>query len=71
MYPRFFSPEEGWDMENKVELEEIKEVLSNIMKDKILGPDDWTIEFFFNFFDIVGKDLLRAIEEFREKNLSW
>jgi hypothetical protein len=34
-------------------------------KDKSPGPDGWTQELFFFFFDIMGLDLLNAIEESR------
>jgi hypothetical protein len=34
-------------------------------KDKSLGPDGWTHELFHHFFDLLGKDLLAAIEESR------
>ena len=50
-----------------VQLEEVKEVLQNFIKDKSLGLSIWTMELFFHFFDFVGQDLLRAIEESRKK----
>jgi hypothetical protein len=44
---------------------EILVVLKGFAKDKSLGPDGWMVEFFFFFFDLVGDDLLEAVEESR------
>jgi hypothetical protein len=48
-------------------LEEIKKVLEGFSKDKSLGLDGWTVEFFLNFFELVGEDILEAVEESRRK----
>jgi hypothetical protein len=50
-----------------VEKEELQKVLSKFKVDKSLGPDGWTVEFFKEFFDIVGEDLLEMVEESRQK----
>jgi hypothetical protein len=47
--------------------EEIHEVLKGFVKDKSLGPDGWTVKFFIQFFDLVGEDLLEAVEESRQR----
>jgi len=39
------------------------EVLRVFTKDKIPGPDGWTMEFFMHFFDLVASDLLEAVKE--------
>jgi mannosylglycoprotein endo-beta-mannosidase len=39
------------------------EVLKGMTKEKISGPDEWTVEFYISFYDLVAKDLLEAIEE--------
>jgi hypothetical protein len=41
------------------------EVLKGFSKDKSLGPDGWTVEFFLFFIDLVGPDLLAMVEETR------
>lgn len=45
--------------------EELQEVLSSFKKDKSLGPDGWSIEFFQSSSDILGRDLLRVVSEAR------
>ena len=44
-------------------LEEVKEIVSRITKDKIPGLDGWTQELFQDFFEIMGEELHRAVEE--------
>jgi hypothetical protein len=44
---------------------EILVVLKGFSKDKSLGPDGWMVELFLSFFDLVGDDLLEAVEESR------
>jgi hypothetical protein len=44
---------------------ELWEVLKSFAKDKSLGPDGWTVEFFIHFFDLVGDDLLEMVEDSR------
>jgi hypothetical protein len=44
---------------------EIWEVLKSFAKDKSLGPDEWIVEFFIHFFDLVGDDLLEMVEDSR------
>jgi hypothetical protein len=50
-----------------VDLKELQKVLSKFKVDKSPGPDGWTVEFFKDFFDIVGEDLLEMVEESRKK----
>ena len=53
LYPIFFNIEESMKLGKLVELEEIKGVLRNFIKDKSLGPDWWIMKFILHFFDIV------------------
>jgi hypothetical protein len=50
-------------------LGELKEVLTLFKKEKIPGPDGWTVEFFIHFFDLVGGDLLEMVEESRSRGV--
>jgi len=64
-FPGFTSEEYNRMLMEKVTLEELKNVMDNFQKDKIPGPDGWTIEFFMGFFDLIGQDLLSLVEETR------
>ena len=44
---------------------EVEAVLRGFKKDKSLGPDGWPVEFFLAFFDLVGEDLVLAVEQSR------
>lgn len=44
--------------------EEIKNTLFAMPKNKAPGPDEFTMEFFSNSWDLVGGDLVAAISEF-------
>jgi hypothetical protein len=50
----------------EVLVDELKEVLHGFQKDKIPGLDDWPVEFFIGFFDLIGKDILEVVEESRK-----
>jgi hypothetical protein len=61
------SDEETGPLYSPVTLEELKSVLFHFKKEKSLGSDDWTTEFFIFFFDLVGEDLLEMVEDSRRK----
>jgi hypothetical protein len=50
---------------NPVTKEELISVLQNFKKDKSPGPDGWSVEFYIEFFDLLGMDLLWVVEEVR------
>ena len=60
---------EAEDLFKLVDLQELQKVISKFKIDKIPGPYGWTVEFFKDFFDIVGEDLLEMVEESREKDI--
>jgi hypothetical protein len=64
-YPRMVNEEEVIHLEKPVTKEEVLEVLKGFTKDKSLGPDGWTVEFYLHFYDLVAKDLLDVVEESR------
>ena len=66
-YPHFFYEEEGILTASQVSLKEVNYVLGVFSKDKSLGSDGWTIEFFLDFFDLMGYDILVVLEESRIK----
>jgi len=65
----FLSKEEGIAVTQLVTLKEILEVLKSFSKDKNIVPDGWTINFFFDFFEVFGLDLLEAVNESRLKGI--
>ena len=62
---RFMDEEHLEDLNAPVTMGEIEGVLKWFKKDKILGPDGWTIEFYLTFFDIISKELLQVIEDIK------
>ena len=59
--------EEAETLYKPVTLEELKSVLASFKKEKSLGPDGWSVEFFTFFFDLMGGDLLEMVEDTRKK----
>eukprot|EP01018_Ginkgo_biloba_P003692 Gb_00828 [translate_table: standard] len=49
----------------KITKEELLVVLNALQNEKIPGPDGWSVEFYLDFFELLGEDLLRVIEEVR------
>lgn len=65
LFPRFFYELSNERLKVPVSKEELKEVLHGVKWDKSPGPDDWMVEFYLGFFDLLANDLLSAIEESR------
>jgi hypothetical protein len=53
------------DLYNPVTLIELRDILQKFKTERSPGPDGWTSEFFLFFFDLVGPDLLRMVEDTR------
>lgn len=64
-YSKFFNPEDSDRIGISLSLYEIKGVLKLFKKYKIPGRDDWAVELFLSFFDLMGFDLCKAMEESR------
>jgi hypothetical protein len=65
LFPRSVTLEDTHLMDNPCSLQEVRDVLKSFAKDKIPGPDGWTVEFFLHFFELVGDDLLEMVEDSR------
>jgi hypothetical protein len=65
LFPRLVNEEDNERMFMSVTKEELLYVLSTFKKDRSLGLDGWTVEFFLDFFDLLGEDLLQVVEEVR------
>jgi hypothetical protein len=62
-FPSFMDEEGNRELYAEVTEAELKDTLQSFQKDKIPGPDDWSIEFYLGFFDLIGGDILKVIEE--------
>ena len=49
----------------EVNLEQLMKILSSFQEERSPGPNGWPVEFFQPFFDLVGEDLLKMIEELK------
>jgi hypothetical protein len=64
-FPRFVDEADNRLLMEEVTEKELLEVLHSFQKDKIPGPDGWTIEFFLGCYEVLGPDLLKMIEDTR------
>jgi len=49
----------------EVSEKELLEVLQSFQKGKISGPNGCSIEFYLGFYDLLGNDVLKVVEETR------
>jgi hypothetical protein len=63
LYDHFVKIEDTVLLEHLCTKSELWEVLNSFAKDKSLGPDGWTVEFFIHCFDLVGDDLLALVDD--------
>ena len=61
-YPSMLSSEEASCFIENVLMSEIEDALRSFKKDKSPSPDGWPVEFFLLFFDLLGRNLLKAVE---------
>eukprot|EP00253_Pinus_taeda_P031439 PITA_31439 len=64
-FPRFVNNEDLEDLTTPVTMNELENTIKWFQKEKSPGPDGWTIEFYLAFFDTIGEDILRVVEESR------
>eukprot|EP00253_Pinus_taeda_P009046 PITA_09046 len=64
-FPRFVNEEDAEELTAPVTMDELEGTLKWFKKDKSPRPDGWTIEFYLTFFELLGQDLLRVVEESR------
>ena len=62
LYPSMLSIEGARCFIEEVSLVEIEEALKSFKKDKSPGTNGWPVEFFLHFFELLGGDLLKAVE---------
>eukprot|EP00253_Pinus_taeda_P030027 PITA_30027 len=64
-FSKFVHQEDTGDLLKEVTMEELEATLKWFKKDKSPSPDGWTIEFYIAFFEILGEDLLKIVENCR------
>jgi hypothetical protein len=62
-FPTLVDEEDNQAIYNEILKEELQAMIASFKKDKSLGPNDWTVEFFKSFFYIMGDDLLHVVED--------
>jgi len=62
-FPRFVNEDEADEPYTPVTTGELESTLKWFKKDKSPGPDGWTIEFYLAFYELLGQDLLKVVEE--------
>lgn len=60
-FPRIVEEEENDDLFQDVLKEELLVGLKLFQRDKILSPDRWLLEFFVDFFVILGDDMMKVV----------
>lgn len=65
LFPLFVNHDALEDFTKPMTMGELESSLKWFKKDKITGLDGWTIEFYHAFFEIIGLDLLKVVEECR------
>lgn len=65
IFPRLIDEEENEAIYNPVSKDEFLIVIKTFKKANGLAPYGWTMKFFADFFEVVGDDLLRVVEEVR------
>jgi len=67
LFPRYIEQEDSEELQKEVTMAELEATLKWFKKDKSFGPDGWTIDFYLAFFDILGNDLLKIVEDSRRR----
>ena len=67
LFASIVSRDEADVFTSEVTLEEVEGALRTFKRDKIPSPNGWSVEFFLCFFDLVGGDLLNAVEYSRKE----
>jgi len=68
-YPIMFDENKHDALFFEVSEEELLATMKSFQKDKCLGPDDWTIDFFIHLFDLFKSDILNMVKELRLNGL--
>lgn len=61
LFPRFVDQENGMEMNREVSMGEMEANLKSFKHDKSPRLDAWLVEFYIDFVNILGDDLLKVI----------
>jgi hypothetical protein len=67
LFPRLVNMEDTLLLERPCTKEELWDVPKYFAKDKSPRLDGWTIEFFLHFFELVGEELLKVVEDSKRR----
>ena len=62
LYPTMITHEEAPSLIQPITLSEIEGALNSFKKDRSPGLDGWPVEFYLHFFDLLGNELLSAVD---------
>jgi hypothetical protein len=62
-FPIFVLEDNNQILMEEVSKDELQSILAFFKKDKSLGPKEWTMEFFIEFYDILDENLIKVVEE--------
>lgn len=62
LFPRFLDQDAEEQLMRLITLQELEDTLKWFQKDKSPGQDGWPIEFYLDFFNIMGQDILNLVE---------
>ena len=63
VFPSMVMDEDNERLGGCVNSVEIEKILKICAKDKSPGPDGWTVEFFIQFWDMIGNEVVELVEE--------
>ena len=65
LFPTLIEKEDVDRFLEPITIQEVEAILKGFKKDKILGPDGWPVEFFLDFFYLIGEELVLVVEQAR------
>ena len=63
LFPHFVDQDGNETLRKEVSALKLLATLQSFQKDTSLGPDGWPVEFYLGFYDFIGGDLLKVVEE--------
>ena len=67
--PRIFLDKYCVNIGKPVTLMEVTDILRKMTKDMSPGPDKWTVEFYLQYFDLMGPEIVRLVGEARSSGV--